>query len=80
MPKRHRIIQRFEGIPLQRPGDLTFEALLNGTHQASQVVIVNPAPVAPIAGVAHKRSEAGGLRSHAALRASRRCASETGSS
>jgi hypothetical protein len=36
--RRHRIIQSFQGFPLNEPGVLRFEVLLNGQHMASHEV------------------------------------------
>lgn len=38
---RHRVIQRFEGLPLNGPGELHFELKLNGEHQATHTVFVS---------------------------------------
>jgi hypothetical protein len=37
---RHRIVQRIQGLPIARAGELRFEVLLNGEHKASHVVTV----------------------------------------
>lgn len=37
---RHRVTQRFLGLPVQREGDLVFELLINGQHAAEHVVTV----------------------------------------
>ena len=39
--RRHRVIQRVEGIPLSGVGVLRFEVLLNGEHAASHEVDVS---------------------------------------
>lgn len=38
--RRHRVIQRLQGFPIDEPGVLRFEVLLNGEHQASHEVDV----------------------------------------
>lgn len=37
---RHRLVVMIRGIPIPGAGDLTFELLLNGQHQAQHVVTV----------------------------------------
>jgi hypothetical protein len=39
--RRHRVIQRVEGFPLNEPGVLRFEVLLNGERAASHEVDVS---------------------------------------
>jgi hypothetical protein len=39
--RRHRVIQRVEGFPLNEPGMLRFEVLLNGEYVASHEVDVS---------------------------------------
>jgi len=39
--RRHRVIQRVQGFPLNEPGVLRFEVLLNGDYQASHEVDVS---------------------------------------
>lgn len=52
-PKRHRVTQRFLGLPLSGPGTLKFEVLLNGVPKASHTIDVEqsdslfPAPSPP---------------------------------
>lgn len=41
---RHRIIQVFQGIPIQEPGQLHFEVLLNGNRRATHVVEIDLLP------------------------------------
>ncbi len=36
--RRHRVIQRIQGVPISKPGLLRFEVLLNGKHQASHEI------------------------------------------
>lgn len=51
---RHRTVQRLQGLPIQRAGELRFEVLLNGEHKASHVVTVEQAvPLDVIAETAH---------------------------
>ncbi|MEW6659609.1 MAG: hypothetical protein AB1424_13190 [Thermodesulfobacteriota bacterium] len=38
--RRHRVIHRLEGIPINEPGTLRFEVQLNGQYQASHEVDV----------------------------------------
>lgn len=38
--KRHRTLQRFEGILLDQPGELLFQMFLDGTHMADHIVSV----------------------------------------
>lgn len=38
--RRHRVIQRLQGFPINEPGMLRFEVLLNGEYQASHEVDV----------------------------------------
>lgn len=38
---RHRVFTRMLGLPLQQPGTLRFEVLLNGKHSADHVVTVS---------------------------------------
>lgn len=38
--RRHRVIQRLQGFPINEPGVLRFEVLLNGEYQASHEVDV----------------------------------------
>lgn len=38
--RRHRVIQRLQGFPLNEPGVLRFEVLLNGEYQARHEVDV----------------------------------------
>lgn len=40
---RYRALQYVVGIPLERPGTLIFEVLLNGIHAASHHVEIHPA-------------------------------------
>jgi hypothetical protein len=37
---RHRVVQRFIGLPINMEGDLRFELLLNGEHAAEHIVFV----------------------------------------
>lgn len=37
---RHRITQRIQGIPVETPGQIRFEMLINGQHAADHVVDV----------------------------------------
>lgn len=37
---RHRVVQRFIGLPINMEGDLRFELLLNGEHVAEHIVFV----------------------------------------
>jgi len=37
---RHRVIQRLQGFPINEPGVLRFEVLLNGVYQASHEIDV----------------------------------------
>ena len=48
---RQRMIVRVVGVPLGAPGQLLFEVLLNGQHQASHTVNITVAPgmVVPVA-------------------------------
>lgn len=39
--RRHRVVQRFEGFPIDEPGILRFEVLLNGEPKASHEVEVS---------------------------------------
>lgn len=39
--RRHRVIQRIQGVPLTEPGVLRFEVLLNGEYAASHEVDVS---------------------------------------
>jgi len=39
--RRHRVIQRLQGFPIDEPGVLRFEVLLNGEHKASHEVDVS---------------------------------------
>ena len=39
--RRHRVIQTIQGVPLNEPGVLRFEVLLNGEHAASHEVDVS---------------------------------------
>jgi len=39
--RRHRVIQRVEGFPLNEPGVLRFEVLLNGEYVASHEVDIS---------------------------------------
>jgi len=39
--RRHRVLQRIQGLPLNEPGVLRFEVLLNGQHAASHEVDVS---------------------------------------
>jgi hypothetical protein len=50
--RRHRVIQRIQGLPLNEPGVLRFEVLLNGEYKASHevdVLRINPAELPPAA-------------------------------
>jgi hypothetical protein len=38
---RHRITQRIEGLPIEREGELRFEAILNDKHAAEHVVDIH---------------------------------------
>lgn len=38
--RRHRVIQRIQGVPISQPGLLRFEVLLNGKHQSSHEIDV----------------------------------------
>jgi len=38
--RRHRVIQRLKGFPINEPGVLRFEVMLNGEYQASHEVDV----------------------------------------
>jgi hypothetical protein len=38
--RRHRVIQRLQGFPIDKPGVLRFEVLLNGEHKASHEIDV----------------------------------------
>ena len=40
---RHRLFQRFEYIPFEKPGDVQFELLINGQHLAEHHVTLLPA-------------------------------------
>jgi hypothetical protein len=44
--RRQRTVMNFIGLSAQGKGDLTFEALLNGQHQANHVVTVLTGPPA----------------------------------
>jgi hypothetical protein len=37
---RHRLVQRLEGFPIEKEGDVEIELLLNGKHLASHHIIV----------------------------------------
>lgn len=39
--RRHRVIMRLQGFPIDEPGILQFEVLLNGEHKASHEVEVS---------------------------------------
>lgn len=48
--RRHRVIQRLQGFPINEPGVLRFEVLLNGEYQASHevdVARIDPANMMP---------------------------------
>lgn len=38
--KRHRVVNYLLGVPIAQPGELKFEAVLNGEHAAEHVVTV----------------------------------------
>lgn len=46
--RRHRVLQRIQGIPLDGPGVLRFEIFLNGEYQASHVVDIEMMPAADL--------------------------------
>jgi hypothetical protein len=39
--RRHRVIQRFQGFPIDEPGVLRFQVLLNGEHRASHEIDIS---------------------------------------
>lgn len=39
--RRHRVLQRIQGLPLNEPGVLRFEVLLNGEHAATHEVDIS---------------------------------------
>ena len=43
--RRYRAVQTVMNIPLDQPGDLQFEVILNGQHVAIHTVVVHPADV-----------------------------------
>jgi hypothetical protein len=40
LARRHRLVQRFQGFPINGPGVLRFEVFLNGEYQASHEIDV----------------------------------------
>jgi hypothetical protein len=48
---RHRVIQRIQGIPIPKEGELHFEIFLNGEHSAEHVVTVEKVEPVDVAAV-----------------------------
>lgn len=43
---RHRVLQRIQGLPVEKDGRIRFELILNGQHAAEHVVDVQRGPAA----------------------------------
>jgi hypothetical protein len=41
---RHRALQALYDVPVDIPGDLRCEVMLNGKHQATHIITIHPAP------------------------------------
>ena len=54
---RHRVLQRFEGLPIQSAGELRFEARLNDEHAAYHMVTVKQVRQLDLAGTSQVESE-----------------------
>ena len=58
--RRHRIIQRMEGLPIPKEGEIRFEVSLNGEHAATHIVDVKLIEAGDADEVPHKTDENAG--------------------